>query len=68
MSPPTPLKRAIFEAGRTQADLALAVGIDQTHLSRIVNGLRANPDTQARIADELDVPVSSLWPDEREAA
>lgn len=62
MPAPTPLKRAIFESGTTQRAVALHVGIREDHFSRIVNGLRADPEVQARIAAALGRPVAELFP------
>lgn len=63
MRKPTPLKRAIFDSGRTQKDVATELGIDEGHFSRIVNGLHAPDATRQAIADALDVEVSELWPE-----
>lgn len=66
---PTPLKRAIFDSGLLQKDIAAAVGIDAAHLSRIVNGLHADEGTRQKIARELGRTEAALWPDmERDAA
>lgn len=62
MRRPTPLKRAIFESRRTQRDIADAVGITPSHLSRIVNGLHVDDGTQEKIASELGRNVSDLFP------
>ncbi|MDO8209277.1 helix-turn-helix domain-containing protein [Conexibacter sp. CPCC 206217] len=45
----TPLKLAIVASGRSQRDVAAAVGISEFKLSRIVNR-RAQPDTSTRAA------------------
>ncbi len=67
MRKPTPLKRAIFEAQRTQRAIAAEVGIDPGHLSRIVNGLHAEQATRLKIANALGRNVCELFPsDEQE--
>lgn len=58
----TPLKRAIFESQRVQRDIAAEIGIDEAHLSRIVNGLHCNDATRLRIAAALGRDVSELFP------
>lgn len=69
MRTPTPLKIAIFHSGRPQREIADALGIHEATLSRIVNGLRADPHIQARIAEVLGRPVADLFPaDEARAA
>lgn len=65
---PTPLKRAIFESGRSQRDLANEVGIHETSLSRIVNGFHADDATRQRIADALGRKTGELWPENSERA
>ncbi len=48
------LKFSIWKAGLRQNRLAQILGIDETVLSRIVNGSReASPELQQRIADVL---------------
>ena len=68
MRKPTPLKRAIFESGRSQREIAQAVGIDEGHFSRIVNGLHPTQDLSERIAREIGRQASDLFPDGRVAA
>lgn len=62
MARPTPLKRAIFDAGRTQREVAGAVGLREDQFSRIVNGLHCEPAVQERIASELERSVAALFP------
>jgi transcriptional regulator with XRE-family HTH domain len=72
MRKPTPLKRAIFDSGRRQKEVAEAVGLDEATFSRIVNGLHTNEANRAAIADELGVPASAVFPgyadDDQQAA
>lgn len=68
MAQPTPLKRAIFESGKRQKDIAAEVGLDEASMSRIVNGLHAGDATRQKIADALDTSVDALWPDVAEQA
>ncbi len=66
----TPLRVAIASSGRTQREIARKAGIDESKLSRIVNG-RVHPAdaTQRRIARALGQSVTDLWPtDEPKAA
>jgi transcriptional regulator with XRE-family HTH domain len=62
MRKPTPLKRAIFDSGKTQKRVADEVGINESHLSRIVNGLHADEGTRVAIAAALERQVDELWP------
>lgn len=66
-TPPSALKMAIFASGISQRDLAAKVGLHETQLSRIANGLHAPEATQAAIADALGREISELWPQEVEA-
>lgn len=58
----TPLKLAIVASGRSQRALAAELRMDETHLSRIVNGLHTDEDTRNRIASALHRQVDELWP------
>jgi DNA-binding XRE family transcriptional regulator len=62
MSPVTPLKVAIVASGRTQRELAATVDITEEWMSRIANGANAGEPLRLAIAEELGVPVESLWP------
>ena len=57
----TPLKRARFELGLLQADVAARAHIHQTRLSQLENG-RLQPRTEEleRIAGALGVPIDTL--------
>lgn len=50
----------------SQADLAAAVGIGQSAISKIERGETAEPETLRKIAQALDVDVSELTDDERD--
>lgn len=66
---PTPLKLAIVHTGRSQKDIADAIGLSEPQLSRFVNGLHVPDATRQRLAAELRRTVTDLWPeDEREVA
>lgn len=62
MTTVTPLKLAIVASGRSQRDVAAAVGISEFKLSRIVNR-RADADTATRaaIARELGRTPAALF-------
>lgn len=62
------LKLAIVASGRPQKEIAAALGMDQTTLSRIVNGWRCTDLTRAAIARELGRPVDELFPEHRDEA
>lgn len=69
MRGPTALKRAIFESGETQRDLARRLGIDETVLSKFVTGDRIPSDaTRQVLADALGREASELWPEAGEQA
>lgn len=63
----TPLKLAIVASGIQQRALAASLGIDESHFSRIVNGLHADEETRNRIAAALGRHVDELWPTARAA-
>ncbi len=58
------LKRAIFDSGRNQKDIAADLGMHPSHLSRIVGGLHCDQGTRQKIAAALERNVCDLWPDE----
>jgi transcriptional regulator with XRE-family HTH domain len=65
----TALKLAIVASGRPQRDLALELGLHESQLSRIVNGLETDAGTRYAIADALGRDHDELWPPpERPAA
>lgn len=59
---PTPLRLAIVQSGRSQREIAELVGISESRLSLIVNGLHCNDATRAAIADALGRSVDELFP------
>lgn len=59
---PTPLKRAIFDSGRHQQDIAAEVGVDPSTLSKIVNGLHCSDVMREKIANALGKTIDELWP------
>lgn len=60
--PVSPLKLAIVGSGRTQKSIAAAIGMNEAHLSRIVNGLHCDDATREAIARELGTTVDELFP------
>lgn len=62
MAQRTALKRHLEETGRRQRWLAERVGIHESQLSRIVNGMHCDEATQAAIARELGTTVDELFP------
>lgn len=68
MRQPTPLKLAIVAAGLTQRDVATRLGLSDSRMSMIVNGLRCDDELQASIAEIVGRPVGELWPDLHDSA
>lgn len=68
MRKPTRLKLAIVMSGRRQKDIAGALGMDEAHLSRIVNGLHCDDATRGRIAAEIGRKVSDCFEVDEAAA
>lgn len=71
----TALKRAFFESEVPQKDVADRVGISESYLSKIVNGLHCAPALQEAVATEIseldsrrDWSVEDLFPQEVAAA
>lgn len=64
----TPLKIAIVSSGIAQQEIARKLGMDPTHLSRIVNGLHCDDATKRRIADVLGRDLQELWPEPKAEA
>lgn len=66
---PTPLRIAVAGSGRTQRDIAQAVGLNDKDMSLLVNGRRpGDDDTRSAIAKELGRTVEDLWPAPAQAA
>jgi transcriptional regulator with XRE-family HTH domain len=68
----TKLKLAIVRTGVAQKDIAAELGMDQAHLSRIVNGLHADDATREAITDVLrrhlpDLQPTDVWDQEAAA-
>ncbi len=59
----TPLRLAIVESGRTQREVADEIGLHESRLSLIVNGLHCDDRTRDAIAAALGRNVSELWPE-----
>lgn len=65
----TPLKLAIVATGRTQRDIASAVGLDEVQFSRVVNGHRTPSVVLAvLIAAAVSCSVEQLWPNQEVAS
>jgi transcriptional regulator with XRE-family HTH domain len=45
----------------TQASLAKKIGIDESHLNRIIKGQVPRLDTACRIATALDYPIDKVF-------
>ena len=63
----TPLRNARDEQGLSNTIIATATGIDQSVISRTLNGHYGSPRTVKRIADFLRVPMTDLRPADEEA-
>jgi transcriptional regulator with XRE-family HTH domain len=59
----TALKLAIVGSGRSQKEIAAELKMSEANLSRIVNGLYCEPETQAKIAAALGHSVVELFGD-----
>lgn len=57
----TKLKVAVVASGRTQKEIAEAAGLNETHFSRIVNGLHCDDATQLAIASTLGREIDELF-------
>lgn len=66
MKAPTPLRLAIAASGITQRNLADQIGLDETRLSRIVNGMQCDQATCQDIAKALGREKTELWPVDEE--
>jgi transcriptional regulator with XRE-family HTH domain len=65
----SPLKLAILKSRVHQTRMAIDLGWDPAKLSRIVNGIvLPNSAEKTAIANRLNVPEDSLFPDDRQAA
>ena len=58
----TTLQRILREEGRRQDWLAAQVGVHESHISRIVNGLHCPDDLKQRIADALGRDRAEVFP------
>lgn len=68
MSNPFDLATARLNAGLSQRDLAVAVGVGLATVQRLEAGYAAHPRNAKKIADHFGVQVTDLMPIEREAA
>lgn len=60
------IEEKIREKGLSRKEVALAIGISQSHLSNVINGVRGcDTDLLSKIADGLGVSVTSLIEDEK---
>lgn len=65
----TPLRRALFEQRRTQAEIAKKIGLDRPIFSHVVSGkIEPNATDKAAIAAELNTSVADLWPTHAQVA
>lgn len=55
------LKKILIDREVTVTDLAEQLGVTKSCVSRIINGKRNNPTTQAAIADALGEPHERLF-------
>jgi transcriptional regulator with XRE-family HTH domain len=58
----TPIKRAIFESDLTQRELAAQVGLSESRMSLIANGLRVSDELSDKLATALGRSAAELWP------
>ena len=60
------IKKAIIEQNLTQADFCTKIGIDQSHLSQIING-KKKPSMRLleKICEELDLQVLIITKNEK---
>lgn len=62
------LPALLEEAGMSSRALARAIGIDQAHISRVMNGhLPASAEFAARVSEEFGLPID-YFADYREAS
>jgi transcriptional regulator with XRE-family HTH domain len=60
----TPLRRAIFDSGLKQIDIAKRIDMHDTRLSKIVHGyIDANDDEKKALARVLRRPIDELFPE-----
>ncbi len=59
--PTTRLKAVIDDEGRKQRWLAQRAGIDESYLSRILNGAQCSASIRGRIASALKREVDEFW-------
>jgi len=56
------IKTELLKSGIKQMDLAQALGVSESLVSRVVNGhIKSSPDLRKGIADMLDVPEEALF-------
>lgn len=57
------IRGMMYIAGVRQIDIARKYGIDKTVLSKVLSGKRKSRRVREAIAQELNVPFKSLWPE-----
>jgi transcriptional regulator with XRE-family HTH domain len=61
---PIPAKGAVALSGRTQRELAAKIHVNPNTFGRVLNGyVTPWPALRSRLADELGVPESELFPE-----
>ena len=58
---PKQIKRAIEDAGFTQAALARDLNVTPQHVGQVVHGLAANHRVRCHIARAIKRPVGTIW-------
>lgn len=58
---PTQIKRAIEDAGFTQAALAIDLDVSPQHVGQVVHGLATNHRVRCHIAKAIKQPVDRIW-------
>ena len=57
----TPNKIVVYERGHTVSSVARGIGVAQSTVSLTLDGKRANPDVQKKIADFLGLRPSEVF-------
>jgi transcriptional regulator with XRE-family HTH domain len=64
MPQPSPLKRAIFNSGKRQIEIARKAGIHESRLSKLANGyVDPTDDEKKSLSRVLHAPPDELFPE-----
>lgn|GEM_PF-811163 len=56
------IRLALLRAGVTQAEIARKIGVSQTAVHRIIEGMNVSHRIRKAISEAIDTPLGLIWP------